>query len=221
LFVCCYHDLYGAYYETEWVIFQYPPARERRKIKKLLRSNFSVIIENNFERKGDKQMKKIIILFMAIVTALCLSVPAFAAEVATADLITGGGNVSAATDVGDLSVDHTAGDITVSFTIDPLTDWEIAETHVYVDAAAPTKHSPGRFPYVADEPVPVPDDTTIYIAAHAEIMRDTGLVDEYDQPIYEYESVWAQTGDDILFRDAGKGNKWATYFTYTTPAVTP
>jgi hypothetical protein len=162
-------------------------------------------------------MKKLIILFMAIVTALCLSVPAFAAEVATADLITGGGNVSAAADVGDLSVDYTSGNITVSYSIDPSTGWEIVETHVYVGTTAPAKHSPGRFPYVADEPVAVPGGTLIYIAAHAETMRDTGLVDEYDQPIYEYESVWAQTGDDTLFRDTGKGNKWATYFTYTTP----
>jgi len=165
-------------------------------------------------------MKKLIILFMAIVMALCLSVPAFAAEVETAALITDGGDVSTATDVGDLTVDYTAGNITVSYTIDPLTDWEIVATHVYVDASVPTKHSPGKFPYVADEPVPVPDNTLIYIAAHAEIMRNTGEVDEYGEPIYEYESVWAQTGDnDTLFRDTGKGNKWATYFTYETPAA--
>ncbi len=163
-------------------------------------------------------MKKLIILFVTIVTVLGLSAPALAAEVATADLITDGGDVSTATDVGDLSVDYTSGNITVSYTIDPLTGWEIVETHVYIGTTFPTKHSPGRFPYAADEPVEVPDGTLIYIAAHAEIMRDTGEVDEYGEPIYEYESVWAQTGDnDTLFRDTGKGNKWATYFTYETP----
>ena len=163
-------------------------------------------------------MKKLLSLCIAVVMALGLSVPVFAAEVETADLITDGGDVLTATDVGDLSVDYTAGNITVSYAIDSLTDWEIVETHVYIDTTAPKKHSPGKFPYVADEPVEVPDGTLIYIAAHAEIMRDTGEVDEYGEPIYEYETVWAQTGDnDILFRDTGKGNKWATYFTYTTP----
>ena len=167
-------------------------------------------------------MKKLIVLFMAFVLVLGFSVPAFAAEVATADLITDGGDVSTATDVGDLSVDYTSGNITVSYAMDPLIGWEIVETHVYVDTTAPTKHSPGKFPYVADEPVEVPDGTLIYIAAHAEIMRDTGEVDEYGEPIFEYESVWAQTSDnDTLFRDTGKGNKWATYFTYETPQATP
>lgn len=154
---------------------------------------------------------------MAFVLILGTSVPAFAAEVVTADLITDGGDVTTATDVGDLSVDYTSGNITVSYTIDPLTGWEIVETHVYVDAAAPAKHSPGKFPYVADEPVEVPSGTLIYIAAHAEIMRDTGEVDDFEEPIYEYESVWAQTGDnDTLFRNTGKGSKWATYFTFET-----
>jgi len=163
-------------------------------------------------------VKKLLSLCIAVVMALGLSVPVFAAEVETADLITDGGDVLTATDVGDLSVDYTAGNITVSYAIDSLTDWEIVETHVYIDTTAPKKHSPGKFPYVADEPVEVPDGTLIYIAAHAEIMRDTGEVDEYGEPIYEYETVWAQTGDnDTLFRDTGKGNKWATYFTYTTP----
>ena len=162
-------------------------------------------------------MKKLIIFFVTIIAVLTLSIPAFAAEVATADMITDGGDISTATDVGDVSVDYTGGNITVSFAIDPATGWEIVETHVYVDSEAPSKHSPGKFPYVADEPVLVPDGTLIYIAAHAEIMRDTGEVDEYGEPIYEYESVWAQTGDnDTLFRDTGKGNKWATYFTYET-----
>lgn len=163
-------------------------------------------------------MKRLIVFFGTIIAVLSLSIPAFAAEVGTADLITDGGDVSTATDVGDLSVDYTSGNISVSFFIDPETDWEIVETHVYVDTSAPTKHSPGKFPYVADESVPVPDGTLIYIAAHAEIMRDTGELDEYGEPIYEYETVWAQTGEnDILFRDAGKGNKWASYFTYETP----
>lgn len=153
---------------------------------------------------------------------LGFGVPALAAEVETADLITDGGDVLTATDVGDLSIDYTAPNIAVSYIIDPSTGWEIVETHVYVGTTAPTRHSPGKFPYAADESVEVPYETVIYIAAHAEIMRDTGEVDENGEPIYEYESVWAQTGDnDTLFRDTGKGNKWATYFTYTTPAVTP
>ena len=160
-------------------------------------------------------MKKLLVLFLTLVLALSLSVPAFADEVATTDLITDGGDINTATDVGDLSVDYTSGSITISYFMDVSIGWEIVETHVYVGTTAPKKHSPGKFPYVADEPVVVPDGALIYIAAHAEIMRDTGLVDEYDQPIYEYESVWAQTGDnDILFKETGNGNKWATYFTY-------
>ena len=168
-------------------------------------------------------MKKLIVLFLTFVLALSLSVPAFAAEVATADLITDGGDITTATDVGDLSVDYTSGNITVSYAIDISTGWEIVETHVYVGTTAPKKHSPGKFPYVADEPVVVPDGALIYIAAHAEIMRDTGLVDEYDQPIYE--TAWAQwqtvtPSEDTLFRGnsgSNKGNAWATFFTVTVP----
>lgn len=163
-------------------------------------------------------LKKLLSLFMAAIMVIGFGVPVLASEVETADLITDGGDILTATDVGDLSVDYTSGNITVSYSIDTSTGWEIIETHVYVDTTVPTKHSPGKFPYVEDEPVEVPDGTLIYIAAHAEIMRDTGEVDEYGEPIYEYETVWAQTGDnDNLFRDTGKGNKWATYFTYTTP----
>jgi hypothetical protein len=136
-----------------------------------------------------------------------------------ANLITDGGDNP--TDIGDLAVSYSEtgpgdtndGKFTVAYSID--SPWEIVETHVYIGSSAPKKHAPGRFPYKegvisfdADAGVPV------YIAAHAEVRRWIPPVGETPGYWY-YETVWAQTGDDVLFRSTGKGNKWATYFSWT------
>ena len=92
--------------------------------------------------------------------------------------------------------------------------WEIVKTHVYIGNVAPDKSAPGRFPYEAGEIEFTPSGGSVYIAAHAEIRIDTGQVDEFDNRIYVYESVWAQTGTDFAI---GKGANWATYFEYEIP----
>jgi len=163
-------------------------------------------------------MKKMIAAVLAFAMVLAFSVPAFAAVVETADLITDGGDVLTADDVGDIEVDYNAGAITVNCTaID--SPWVIVETHVYISTDAPQKHSPGKFPYKDGQAVSgFTTGDVVYIAYHAEIWDDNDTPEILDDDVYE--TVWAQTGDmDTLFKDSpapgAKGNKWATYFTYT------
>jgi len=158
-------------------------------------------------------MKKVLaILFVAVmvgVMAVGFSAPALADT--TANLITDGRDNP--TDIGDLSVTYVPGTFTVTYTIDPLTDWEIVETHVYIGNGAPAKSSPGKFLYVAGDINFTPSGSTVCIAAHAEVRMIIGF--DIDQnPIYAYESVWAQTGSDTPI---GKGANWATYFVFTLP----
>jgi hypothetical protein len=158
-------------------------------------------------------VKKVLaILLVVVVMALGFGAPALAADL-TANLITDGGDNP--TDIGDLSVtyDSVSGNFTAAYNID--SPWEIVETHVYIGSQPPAKSSPGRFPYMAgDIPFDVTGLTKVYIAAHAEVRMDTGLLDDLGNPIYAYESVWAQTGTDFAI---GKGANWATYFEFTLP----
>ena len=159
-------------------------------------------------RKGvNREMKKILVLIVAALMALGFSLPALAnGPIATANLITDGGDNP--TDIGDLTVTYASGVFTVAYSID--SPWEIVETHVYIGSTAPAKSAPGRFPYVAGD-IPFAGTGTVYMAAHAEVRRQTG-VDEFLNPIYMYETVWAQTGVD---HPIGKGKNWATYFEFT------
>lgn len=162
-------------------------------------------------------MKKFLSVLLALVMAITFSVPIFADS---ANLIVDGGETAA--DIGDFEYSWNPGTFTVNYTVDA--PWEIVETHVYIGMTPPAKSSPGKFPFVAGE---IPFDAnigdTVYIAAHAEIRQITGYTPIYDElgnqigeePIYEYESVWAQTGSDTLI---GKGANWATYFQYSLPS---
>lgn len=128
----------------------------------------------------------------------------------TADLITDGGDNP--TDVGDLKITYDAEEFNVEYIIDA--PWEIVETHVYIGDVAPVKSNPGKFPYEAGDIVyDVELEESVYIAAYAEIRIQTGL-DEFGNPVYVYEGVWAQTGTDY---EIGKGANWATYFEYPIP----
>lgn len=153
-------------------------------------------------------MKKVLaILLVVVVMALGFAAPALAADL-TANLITDGGDNP--TDIGNLTVTYASGNFTVEYSIE--SPWQIVETHVYIGSQPPAKSSPGRFPYVAgDIKFDVTGLTKVYIAAHAEVMRDTGTKDILGNPIYEYETVWAQTGADVRI---GKGANWATYFEF-------
>jgi hypothetical protein len=174
-------------------------------------------------------MKKVfaLIISLAMMLVLVLAAPASAVEVATADLIIDGGVDGTQTDIGDVSVDLTGSDVTVTATIaDPLS-YEILESHVYVANTAPAKHTPGKFPNELGDAVTVTatEGSVIYIAVHLEI----GLLEDGEpmiDPITEEqmtESAWAQEGTtDVLFRTGKvtkKGSSWASYFSYTVPVA--
>ena len=155
-------------------------------------------------------MKKVLaILLVVVVMALGFAAPALAADL-TANLITDGGDNP--TDIGNLTVTYASGNFTVEYSIE--SPWQIVETHVYIGSQPPAKSSPGKFQYV-DGVIPfATSGDTAYIAAHAEVRMDTGEVDEFDNAIYAYETVWAQTGTDVRI---GKGANWATYFEFPLP----
>ena len=171
-------------------------------------------------------MKKLLAIVLAVAMMLVFAVPALATTVATRDLIIDGGDTR--TVIGDITVDCTAGVITVTYNEDDALTWDIVDTHVYIDDAVPYKHSPGRFPYKAGDSSPVFSPTTVvYIAFHAEVAMLDGagnpLLDAELNPIYE--TAWAQwetvtPAVDKLFRGnsgSGRGNAWATFFTVTVP----
>lgn len=155
-------------------------------------------------------MKKLLSIILAVVVTLCIAAPAMAADV-TADLITDGGDISTATDIGDLDVTYNGDVFTIEYFID--LPWEIVETHVYIGSEPPAKHSPGKFPYEAGDITFYSTGEQVYIAAHAEVRMDTGEVDELGNPVYLYETVWAQTDTNFPI---GKGANWATYFEFPT-----
>jgi len=169
-------------------------------------------------------MKKSLIMLLALPVLLASLVTPVAADDAfySTNLNIG----RDAVDVGDFTT-TLSGDInddpqiTFTYLIDVAnTDWRLDETHLYVGDAPPTKSAPGRFPYkdenlggvVSDEyafnlsEIDLDGDLIVYVAAHAQLTRQTG-VDEAGEPIYAYETTWAQ-GDNPI----GKGKNWATYF---------
>ena len=162
---------------------------------------------------------------------LVFAAPALAAGVGTRDLIVDGGDTR--TNIGDITVDYTAPNITVTYNIDDPLSWSITETHVYISTDAPQKHSPGKFLFEAGDAVPVTvtEGQLVYIAFHAEVAVLDGagnpVLDEItDEPIME--SAWAQwetvtPAEDNLFKSLGKnkGNKWATFFTVIPIPATP
>jgi len=92
--------------------------------------------------------------------------------------------------------------------------------------APPSKSAPGRFPYKNEElggaasdlyeidlaTIDLDGDGVVYIAAHAELIRQIGIDPDTQEPIFEDESAWAQ-GDKPI----GKGSNWATCFTVELP----
>ena len=130
--------------------------------------------------------------------------------------------------------DIAAGTVTVSddgtkllITYGTIEGWELIAYHIYVSDVAPTKSAPGHFEFKNDTVpattsiiVPTIDSPgcgeTIYIAAQAELQKDTCVVDDLGNPIYEVESGWA---DGTQIR---RGKNWAMYFTVETdPCVEP
>jgi hypothetical protein len=166
-------------------------------------------------------MKKVLITALVTILAVMGIVsPVLAATPVptTVDLIADGGADGEQLNVGDLSVSYDGSNLNIVFTT--VDGWEMDETHLYVSTAAPTKSSPGKFPYKHEElgwltsdPYSIalaPGD--YYIAAHAEVRLLTGY-DTTDPlnpiPIYRYESLWAE-GSRF-----GKGANWAMCFQVT------
>lgn len=124
------------------------------------------------------------------------------------NLITDGGDNP--TDIGNLHVSYNEGSFNIEYSID--SPWEIVETHVYIGNEPPSKSSPGLFPYTEGSIPFTIEEYPVFIAAHAEVRKQIG-VDEYTtDPVYTYESVWAQ--DSLTDEPIGKGANWATYFEY-------
>ena len=170
-------------------------------------------------------MKKLLILMLVAalaIAAIPIVVMAQASLPFTTDLIADGRGE--APDVGDLTV---AVDGTITFQIDEAnTDWRLDETHLYVGDLAPAKSAPGKFPYKDEELGGVSSvaysvdlaaydadgDGIVYVAAHAALIMQIGEDPDTGEPIYDYESAWAQ-GDEAI----GKGKNWATCFSVTVP----
>ena len=170
-------------------------------------------------------MKKLLILMLVaalVIAAIPTVVMAQASLPFTTDLIADGRGE--ALDVGDLTVDA---DGTITFQIDEAnTDWRLDETHLYVGDLAPAKSAPGKFPYKDEELGGVSSvaysvdlaaydadgDGIVYVAAHAALIMQIGEDPDTGEPIYDYESAWAQ-GDEAI----GKGRNWATCFAVTVP----
>ena len=170
-------------------------------------------------------MKKLIMLLL-VATLLVAMIPTVVMAQAslpfTTDLIADGRDT--ALDVGDLTVDT---DGTITFQIDEVnTDWLLEETHLYVGDKAPVKSAPGKFPYKNEvlggessvvysvdlAAYDVDGDGIVYVAAHAALIMQIGEDPDTGEPIYDYESAWAQ-GDEAI----GKGKNWATCFSVTVP----
>ena len=168
-------------------------------------------------------MKKVLITTLVTILAVMgIVTPVLAAPLALpaiVDLIADGGADGDQIDVGDLSVSYDGSNLNIVFTT--VDGWEMDETHLYVGAAAPTKSSPGKFPYKHEELGWVTSDSysialapgDYYIAAQAEVRLWLYYDEILQENVYRYESLWAE-GSRF-----GKGTNWAMCFQVTIPAV--
>ena len=165
-------------------------------------------------------MIKVLVLALVAIMALGMALPVSAngsgVSSVTLDLIIDGRETAA--DVGDVTVtyyddpDPSNSYFDIVYTItDP--NWQLVETHVYLDVDAPRKSAPGKFPYTSGTIyLDVEQGDTVYIAAHAELqMIDPGTGDpildpDTGEPIEE--TGWAQGNNTIPIPP---GKNWATY----------
>ncbi|HJX13679.1 MAG: hypothetical protein A2Z29_11290 [Chloroflexi bacterium RBG_16_56_11] len=163
-------------------------------------------------------MKKALFVLMALPVLLAVPVtPVAADESFSYELNVGRDEV----DVGGFTVTISGSEATFALLIDDTaTDWRLDEMHLYVGDTPPAKSAPGRFPYkhqdlggtLLDEfvidlsEIDLDGDEIVYVAAHARLVMQSG-VDGADEPVYVYETTWAQGEYPI-----GKGANWATYF---------
>ena len=180
-------------------------------------------------------MKRIVVLSFFVIASLMFVVPVMAAN-----LIADGGSDGEKIDVGDVTVSNDGTYLIV--TISTADGWEMLETHVaIVNSLTEIKMSKGgpkvgnlplgeEFDPPATGPVSysvslenlgilIPNVSSVIVVVHAEVRIDTGEVDlETGEPIYRYESAWAQA-EDVAGETTGQfdGSNWATYVTVVVP----
>jgi hypothetical protein len=159
-----------------------------------------------------KKMNKLVLL-----SALMVAIIGTFGTVSAENLIADGGSVETAFTVGQVEVTKVDNNLHVVFSTEG--DWELTETHLQVAASVDevpqtNKGNPkvGKFDFSSSDVheyiVPIPDGCdSVIIAAHAAVQLYEG-VDEFEQPIFRYESAWGE-GDE--FND---DRNWAMYFTY-------
>jgi hypothetical protein len=186
-----------------------------------------------------KEMKKLTLLFVAIVLLLAL-VPAVFANpypVFETDLTAGGGNPKSAMLVGKVKVKNDGQYLYVKYDTDK--GWCLTETHlhVFVDPFNDVPHKngnpiPGQFDYsgvhdcVTQGDYKIPNvwapGTTVYIAAHAVVCKcdcakicvDTKCECSYEcECSDECETAWG--GDYFGNPMEFPGKNWAIFFAYT------
>ena len=168
-------------------------------------------------------------LLVAALTLVCL-LGAFASSAAAQETITlwadnmntNSGNVTISIDGDTLSVSY-----------DTTDGWVMTETHIYVGTVAPTKSSPGRFPYMHEDLGGITSDNysislselglvdggTVYISAQAALQKPmldangNPVLDEEGNQVYIEEGAWAE-GDPLP-----TGKNWAMYFSLDAPAA--
>ena len=165
----------------------------------------------------------------------------FVVPVMAANLIADGGSDGEKIDVGDVTVSNDGTYLIV--TISTADGWEMLETHVAIvnslDEIKMSKGGPkvGNLPLGEEFDPPatgpvsysvslenlgilIPNVSSVIVVVHAEVRIDTGEVDlETGEPIYRYESAWAQAEDDSETEETGQfaGSNWATYVTVVVP----
>jgi hypothetical protein len=154
------------------------------------------------------------ILLLAGILSLSVSVAA-AAGPWTANLIAGQSEIA-----GTVAIVVDSGNLVVTFA--PSGEWQIVETHLYVETTAPVKHAPGKFTQLGESDqnllvytIPLGGYAgDLYIAAHA-VVKKWIPIDGCGY--WQEETAWGQfvpgcgqTDTNVAF-DRG----WGWYFVIT------
>ncbi len=151
-----------------------------------------------------------------VISIVLLMLAGFAITPSAEELVVGRDHIL----VGELTVAVDAsGNLVVTYNItDP--EWELGDTHLYVETSPPAKSAPGQFPYGPEDAdiiingvsvkytIPLNSFTgPLYIAAHAVV---TNTCDSSE------ETAWARVclnyAEDFMIRP---GKNWASYFIFT------
>jgi len=129
--------------------------------------------------------------------------------------------------VGQVTVEVSGPNLIITFTT--TGDWEMTETHLYVDVIAPDKLAPGQFPYAHENLGGVTSDQyviplsevggggkKIFIAAHAVVETDDGCWEETAWGFRGCHSyTFGRGNQDPVYTPAVSG--WGWYFEVYVP----